>query len=77
MSFSRCKLWASHWRGRSLILVGDADLAREALVGEPSGSGAEVFDERIEGDDFVARGAVAGVIEGECRIARKAQCATE
>ena len=58
-------------------LVADADLAREALVGEPAGRGAEVFDEGVEGDDFVARGAVAGVVEGEGGIAGATQCTTE
>ena len=58
-------------------LVANADLAREALISEPSGGVTEVFDEGIEGDDLIARGTVTGVIEGQRRVAGATQCATE
>ncbi len=61
----------------SAEFVTHADLAREALVGQPAGGCPEVFDERVEGDDFVAGAAVAGVVESEGRIPGAAQHAPE
>ena len=42
-----------------------------------AGGGAEVFDERVEGDDLVAGLSVSGVVEGEGGVAGAAQGATE